>query len=35
MVRTLDGKQDLFSFSVPLDKWLAAHPDAPSNRARQ
>ncbi len=28
MVHTVDGKQDLFSFSVPLDKWLAANPDA-------
>lgn len=26
MVHTLDGKQDLFSFSVPFDKWLAANP---------
>jgi len=24
MVHTLDGKKDLFSFSVPFDKWLAA-----------
>jgi len=24
MVHSLDGKQDLFSFSVPFDKWLAA-----------
>jgi hypothetical protein len=28
MVHTLDGKKDLFSFSVPFDKWLAANPDA-------
>jgi len=24
MVHTLDGKKDLFSFSIPFDKWLAA-----------
>jgi hypothetical protein len=24
MVHTLDGKQDLFAFSIPFDKWLAA-----------
>jgi hypothetical protein len=28
MVHTLDGKKDLFAFSVPFDKWLAANPDA-------
>ena len=35
MIHTLDGKKELFAFSVPLDKWLAANPDAPSNHARQ
>jgi hypothetical protein len=30
MLHTLDGKQDLFSFSVPFNKWLAANPGAPS-----
>ena len=25
-VKTLDGKQQLFAFSIPLDKWLAAQP---------
>jgi len=33
-VHTLDGKQELFAFSIPFDKWLAAHPDAPSNQKR-
>jgi hypothetical protein len=28
MVHTLDAKQNLFSFSIPFNKWLAAHPDA-------
>jgi len=28
MLHTLDGKKDLFSFSVPFNKWLAANPDA-------
>ena len=32
MVHTLDGKQELFAFTIPFDKWLAANPDAPSNR---
>ena len=31
MVHTLDGKKDLFSFSVPFDKWLAANPDSAAN----
>jgi hypothetical protein len=35
MVHTLDGKQELFAFSIPLDKWLAANPDTPSNHPRQ
>jgi hypothetical protein len=35
MVHTLDGKQELFAFTIPLDKWLAANPDAPSNHPRQ
>jgi len=26
MVHTLDGKKQLFAFSIPFDKWLAAHP---------
>ena len=25
-VKTLDGKQQLFAFTIPLDKWLAAQP---------
>jgi hypothetical protein len=28
MVHTLDGKKQLFSFSIPFDKWLAAQPGA-------
>ena len=35
MVHTLDGKQELFSFTIPFDKWLAANPDAPSNHPRR
>jgi hypothetical protein len=34
MVHTLDGEQELFAFTIPFDKWLAAHPDAPSNEKR-
>ena len=35
MIRTKDGNQELFAFSIPFDKWLAANPDAPSNHARK
>ena len=35
MVHTLDGGQELFDFNIPLDKWLAANPNAPSNQSRQ
>jgi hypothetical protein len=34
MVHTLDGKQELFAFTIPFDKWLAANPQAPSNQSR-
>jgi hypothetical protein len=34
MVHTLDGKQQLFAFTIPLDKWLATNPTAPSNQKR-
>lgn len=34
MIHTVDGQQELFAFSIPFDKWLAANPDAPSNRTR-
>jgi len=27
MVHSLDAKQDLFPFSIPFNKWLAAHPE--------
>lgn len=33
MVHTLDAKQNLFSFSIPFNKWLAAHPEAPDPTA--
>ncbi len=26
MIHTLDGKQELFPFTIPFDKWLAANP---------
>jgi hypothetical protein len=35
MVHTVDSKQDLFAFTIPFDKWLAANPAAPSNHARR
>lgn len=35
MVHTLDDTQQLFSFTIQLDKWLAANPDAPSNHPRR
>jgi hypothetical protein len=35
MIHTLDGKQELFAFTIPFDKWLAANPDAPSNHPRR
>jgi hypothetical protein len=28
MVHSLDAKQNLFAFSIPFNKWLAAHPQA-------
>ena len=34
MVHTLDKKLELFAFSIPFDKWLAANPNAPSNHPR-
>ena len=35
MIHTLDGKQELFAFTIPFDKWLAANPNAPSNHPRR
>ncbi len=35
MVHTLDGKQELFAFTIAFDKWLAANPAAPSNQQRR
>jgi hypothetical protein len=34
-VHTLDGKHELFAFTIPFDKWLAANPDAPSNHPQR
>lgn len=31
MIKTLDGKTELFAFSIPFDKWLAANPPAKMN----
>jgi hypothetical protein len=35
MIYTQDGKQELFDFNIPFDKWLAANPNAPSNHPRR
>jgi hypothetical protein len=35
MIYTQDGKQELFDFNIPFDKWLAANPNAPSNHQRK
>ncbi|HEX3570899.1 MAG TPA: hypothetical protein VHU44_08755 [Acidobacteriaceae bacterium] len=35
MIHTKEGDQELFAFSIPFDKWLAANPDAPSNHPRK
>jgi hypothetical protein len=35
MIHTADSKQELFAFSIPLDKWLAANPEARSNHPRR
>ena len=34
MIHTLDNKKQLFPFTIPFDKWLAANPTAPSNQTR-
>jgi len=34
MVHPVGDGNELFSFSIPFDKWLAANPDAPSNHRR-
>jgi hypothetical protein len=34
-VHTLDGKQDLFAFTIPFNTWLKANPAAPSNQSRK
>ena len=33
-IRTLDGKDELFSFTIPFDKWLAAKPPAQTTITR-
>jgi hypothetical protein len=35
MVHALDPNQELFAFTIPFDKWLAANPKAPSNHPRK
>lgn len=35
MIYTMDGKQELFDFNIPFDKWLVANPNAPSNHPRK
>jgi len=35
MIRTKEGDQELFAFSIPFDKWLAENPDAASNHPRR
>ena len=35
MIHTLDGTKELFAFSIPFDKWLAANPNAPSSHAQR
>ncbi len=34
MVHTLDGKKQLFAFTIPFDKWLAARPSEKPNSNR-
>ncbi len=34
-VHTLDGKQQLFAFTIPFNAWLKANPTAPSNTSRK
>lgn len=34
-VHSLDGKQELFAFTIPFDKWLKANPSSPSNQSRK
>ena len=35
MIHTIDGSDELFAFTIPFDKWLAANPDARSNHPRR
>ncbi|NYF79309.1 hypothetical protein [Granulicella arctica] len=34
-IHTLDGKQQLFAFTIPFDTWLKANPNSPSNQSRK
>jgi len=34
-IHTLDGKQELFAFTIPFDAWLKANPTTPSNQPRK
>jgi hypothetical protein len=34
MLHLVGSKEDLFAFTIPFDEWLAANPDAPSNKVR-
>jgi hypothetical protein len=34
-IRTLDGKTQLFAFTIPFDKWLAANPSAAKSDTRE
>lgn len=35
MIHTLDGKVELFAFTIPLDKWLAVKPSVPATEPRK
>ncbi len=34
-IHTLDGKHELFAFTIRFDPWLAANPNTPSNQVRK
>ena len=34
MIHTKEDNQELFAFSIPFDKWLAANPDAAASHSR-
>jgi hypothetical protein len=35
MIHSLDGAHELFDFTIPFDRWLAANPNAPNNQPRR